>query len=73
MQAFTKTKDWPNRKYHATCWRKHLEYMVVDHEERAEIFMKVEAASLRILKEKYSLSWKYMVHETLTGRRIEHS
>ena len=22
MKAFTKTKDWPNRRYHATCYRK---------------------------------------------------
>ena len=71
LKVFTKTTDWSTRKYHATCWRKHMDllekkYMVVDHEEKAEIFMKVEAAKLRILKQNYPISWKYMARDVVT-------
>jgi len=70
MKAFTKTQDWATRRYHAVCWRKHMDvleqkYVVVDHEKRAEVFVKVEAARLRILKEQYPISWKYIAHEVL--------
>jgi hypothetical protein len=49
MKAFTKTKDWPNRRYHATCYRKRRQRIEnrdeesISHAIQAEVFWKVEA------------------------------
>jgi hypothetical protein len=54
MKAFTKTKDWPNRRYHATCYRKRRQRIEdqdeepINHEKQAEVFWKIEASTRKI-------------------------
>ena len=53
MKAFTKTKDWPNRRYHATCYRKRRQRIEdrdeepINHEKQAEVFWKIEAINAK--------------------------
>eukprot|EP01051_Picozoa_sp_SAG22_P001206 SAG22_NODE_45_length_24718_cov_12.462448_9_plen_93_part_00 len=68
---FRTTRDWPNRKYHHTCWDKYRFRLMFEHEDTntdrdAEIFLKVENAKQRILKRDMPNCYQYISHEIRT-------